>query len=96
MLGNVARCITQLIRLLSADMWVIMLAAVGSAFPVMHIGLVLFVGVATGAGIMALLWGKDRETPSRTIGVDDLNCYRGNDNMIVGPLMSGCCISQYT
>ncbi|NLO83300.1 MAG: MATE family efflux transporter [Clostridiales bacterium] len=47
------------------------LAAVGSAFPVLNILLVLFVGVATGAGIMVSQYfgAKVRERLSRTIGV---------------------------
>lgn len=47
------------------------LAAVGSAGPVMNLLLVLFVGVATGAGIMVAQYfgAKDREGLSRSIGV---------------------------
>jgi putative MATE family efflux protein len=44
---------------------------VGSAFPVFNLLLVLFVAVATGAGIMVAQYfgAKDREKLSRTIGV---------------------------
>jgi Na+-driven multidrug efflux pump len=47
------------------------LAAVGSAWPILNLLLVLFVGVATGAGIMVSQYygAKDREKLSRTIGV---------------------------
>jgi putative MATE family efflux protein len=47
------------------------LAAVGSAGPVLHLLLVLFVAVATGAGIMVSQYfgARDREKLSRTIGV---------------------------
>lgn len=46
------------------------LAAVGSASPIFNLLLVLFVGIATGAGIMVAQYfgGKDRENLSRTIG----------------------------
>ena len=47
------------------------LAAVGSAMPVLHLLLVLFVAVATGASIMVSQYfgAKDREKLSRSIGV---------------------------
>lgn len=47
------------------------LAAVGSAMPVLHLLLVLFVAVATGASIMVSqdFGAKDREKLSRSIGV---------------------------
>lgn len=47
------------------------LAAVGTAFPVLNFLLVLFVAVATGAGIMVAQYfgAKDREKLSRSIGV---------------------------
>ena len=47
------------------------LAAVGSASPVFNLLLVLFVGVATGAGIMVSQYygAKDRENLSKTIGI---------------------------
>ena len=66
------------------------LAAVGSAFPVMHILLVLFVGVSTGAGIMVsqFLGARDRERLSRTIGVCmTLTAIVAMIIMIVGPLI---------
>ena len=66
------------------------LAAVGSAFPVMHILLVLFVGVSTGAGIMVsqFFGARDRERLSRTIGVCmTLTAIVAMIIMIVGPLI---------
>jgi len=47
------------------------LAAVGSALPVLHFLLVLFVAVSTGAGIMVAQYfgAKDRDRLSRSIGV---------------------------
>lgn len=47
------------------------LAAVGSAFPVFNFLLILFVAVASGAGIMVAQYfgAKDRERLSRSIGV---------------------------
>ncbi len=47
------------------------LAAVGGAGPVMNLLMVLFVGIATGAGIMVSQYfgAKDREKLSRTIGI---------------------------
>ena len=46
------------------------LAAVGSAFPIMNLLMVLFVGISTGAGIMVSQYfgAKDREALSHTVG----------------------------
>ena len=46
------------------------LAAVGSAFPIMNLLMVLFVGIATGAGIMVAQYygAKDRDALSHTVG----------------------------
>ncbi len=46
------------------------LAAVGSAFPVVNLILVLFIGISTGAGVMVAQYfgAKNRESLSRTIG----------------------------
>lgn len=48
------------------------LASVGSASPILNLLLVLFVGVAVGAGIMVSQYfgAKDREKLSHTIGID--------------------------
>ena len=54
------------------------LAAVGSAAPILNLLLALFVGIATGAGIVVsqCFGAKDRDGLSRGIG----NClYRGTD-----------------
>ena len=47
------------------------LAAVGSAGPVLNLLLVLFMGIATGTGIMVSQYygAKDREKLSRSIGI---------------------------
>ena len=67
------------------------LAAVGSAFPILNLLLVLFVGIATGAGIMVSQYfgAKDREKLSRTIGVCiTLTAVASLIIMIVGPLVT--------
>ena len=67
------------------------LAAVGSAGPILHLLLVLFVGVSTGTGIMVSQYfgAKDREKLSRTIGVSmTLTVIASFVVMIVGPLVS--------
>ena len=72
-------------------MSVITLAAVGSAGPVLNILLVLFVGVATGAGRMVSQYfgAKDRERLSRTIGVCiTLTAMVSLVIMVVGPLIT--------
>lgn len=65
------------------------LAAVGSAGPVLHLLLVLFVGIATGAGIMVSQYfgAKDREKLSHTIGICiTLTGIASLIVMIIGPL----------
>lgn len=67
------------------------LAAVGSASPVFNLLLVLFVGVAVGAGIMVSQYfgAQDRENLSRTIGTCiTLTIITSVIIMIVGPLVS--------
>lgn len=67
------------------------LAAVGSAFPVLNLLLVLFVGVATGAGIMVSQYfgAKDREKLSSTIGVCiTLTAIASLIIMIIGPIVT--------
>ncbi len=67
------------------------LAAVGSASPILHLLLVLFVGVAVGAGIMVSQYfgAKDREKLSRTIGICiTLTAIVSVIIMIVGPLVT--------
>lgn len=67
------------------------LAAVGSASPVLNLLLVLFVGVAVGAGIMVsqFFGAQDRENLSRTIGTCiTLTAFTSIGIMIIGPLVS--------
>lgn len=67
------------------------LAAVGSAWPILNLLLVLFVGVATGAGIMVSQYygAKDREKLSRTIGVClTLTAVTSLIVMVIGPLLT--------
>jgi len=66
------------------------LAAVGSAMPVLHLLLVLFVAVATGASIMVSQYfgAKDREKLSRAIGVCiTLTAVASAIIMVVSPLV---------
>jgi len=65
------------------------LAAVGSAAPILNLLLVLFVGIAMGAGIMVSQYfgAKDRLRLSRTIGVCiTLTAIASIILMIIGPL----------
>ena len=67
------------------------LAAVGSAGPVLHLLLVLFVGVAVGAGIMVSQYfgTRDREKLSHTIGICiSLTAIASLIIMIIGPLVT--------
>src|SRR5690554_7476827 len=67
------------------------LAAVGSAGPVLNLLLVLFMGIATGAGIMVSQYfgAKDRERLSRTIGICiTLTAVASLFIVIIGPLVS--------
>ncbi len=66
------------------------LAAVGSALPVLHFLLVLFVAVATGAGIMVSQYfgAKDRARLSRSIGACiTLAAIASSILMLIGPLV---------
>lgn len=67
------------------------LAAVGSAGPVLHLIFILFMGIATGAGIMVSQYfgAKDRERLSRSIGISiTLTAIASLIIMIVGPLIT--------
>jgi len=67
------------------------LAAVGSAVPILNLLLVLFVGIAVGAGIMVAQYfgAKDRENLSRSIGTCiTLTAVTSAIIMIIGPLAS--------
>ena len=66
------------------------LAAVGSALPVLHLLLVLFVEVATGAGIMVSQYfgAKDRARLSRSIGACvTLTAIASTILMLIGPVV---------
>lgn len=67
------------------------LAAVGSAGPILNLLLVLFVGIAVGAGIMVSQYfgAKDRKNLSHTIGTCiTLTAIASGVMMVVGPLVS--------
>lgn len=67
------------------------LAAVGSASPILNLLLVLFVGIATGAGIMVAQYfgAKDREKLSHTIGVCiSLTAIASLIIMFIGPIVT--------
>lgn len=67
------------------------LAAVGSAFPILNLLLVLFVGISVGAGIMVSQYfgAKDREKLSQTIGMClTLTAIASIIIMIVGPIVT--------
>lgn len=67
------------------------LAAVGSASPILNLLLVLFVGIATGAGIMVAQYfgAKEREKLSHTIGVCiTLTAIASVIIMVIGPLVT--------
>lgn len=67
------------------------LAAVGSASPILNLLLVLFVGIATGAGIMVAQYfgAKDRKHLSQTIGVCiTLTAIASIIIMILGPVVT--------
>lgn len=67
------------------------LAAVGSAAPVLHLLLVLFVGISVGAGIMVAQYfgARDRENLSKTIGnCLTLTAITSVIIMVVGPLVT--------
>jgi len=67
------------------------LAAVGSAGPILHLLLVLFVGIAVGSGIMVSQYfgAKDRDNLSRTIGTCIvLTGFSSIIIMVVGPMFS--------
>ena len=67
------------------------LAAVGSASPILHLLLVLFVGISVGASIMVSQYfgAKDRENLSRTIGICmTLTGIASVIIMIIGPIIT--------
>lgn len=67
------------------------LAAVGSASPILNLLLVLFVGIAVGAGIMVSQYfgAKDRERLSHTIGICiSLTAIASIIIMVIGPIVA--------
>ncbi|NLZ43566.1 MAG: MATE family efflux transporter, partial [Clostridia bacterium] len=67
------------------------LAAVGSAGPILHLLLVLFMGISMGAGIMVSQYfgAKDRENLSRAIGNSIVQTVIASVIiMVLGPLIS--------
>jgi len=67
------------------------LAAVGSAFPILNLLLVLFIGVSTGAGIMVSQYfgAKERKNLSHTIGVSlTLTAIVSVTIMVIGPIVT--------
>lgn len=67
------------------------LAAVGSASPILNLLVVLFVGIAVGAGIMVSQYfgARDRERLSRTIGICiTLTAISSAFIMIIGPIIT--------
>lgn len=67
------------------------LAAVGSAFPILNLLLVLFVGISTGAGIMVAQYfgAKDRKKLSHSIGVCmTLTAIASLVIMVIGPIVA--------
>lgn len=76
------------------------LAAVGSAMPILNLLLVLFIGIAIGAGILVSQYfgAKDKEGLSHSIGVCiTLTAIASLIIMIIGPLVTAFAyFSQYT
>ena len=67
------------------------LAAVGASFPLLNLLLVLFMGIATGAGVMVAQYfgAKQKELLSRTIGTAiTLTLISSLIIMVIGPLLT--------
>lgn len=93
LLGNVAQQLYNTVDSIIVGRYVgdNALAAVGSAGPILNLLLVLFVGVAVGAGIMVAQYfgARDRRNLSHTIGVSiTLTALASAIIMAVGPLVS--------
>lgn len=93
LVGNLAQQLYSTVDTIVVGKYVgdLALSAVGSAGPVLNLMLALFVGVATGAGIVVSQYygAKDRENLSRSIG----NCLTlaaiaSILTMIIGPLLT--------
>lgn len=68
------------------------LASVGTALPILNLLLALFIGIATGAGILVAQYygAKDRERLEKTIGSCIFLCFVATVViMTVGPLLTG-------
>lgn len=93
LVGNLAQQLYSTVDTIVVGKYVgdLALSAVGSAGPILNLMLALFVGVATGAGIVVsqFFGAKDRENLSRTIG----NCLTlaaiaSLATMVIGPLLT--------
>lgn len=93
LLGNVAQQLYNTVDSIVVGRYVgdNALAAVGSAGPILNLLLVLFVGIAVGAGIMVAQYfgAKDRRNLSHTIGTSiTLTAIASALIMVVGPMVS--------
>jgi putative MATE family efflux protein len=93
LIGNIVQQLYNTVDSIVVGQYVgdVALAAVGSAFPIIMLILVLFMGVSTGASIMVAQYygAKDRKTLSKTIGSTiSLMLISSVIVMIVGPLVT--------
>ena len=93
MIGNVVQQFYNTVDSIIVGMYIgdNALAAVGSAMPVLHLLLVLFVGISVGAGIQVSQYfgAKDRANLSHTIGICiTLAAITTGAVMLIGPLVS--------
>jgi len=93
LLGNIAQQLYNTVDSIVVGKYVgdNALAAVGSAFPVFNLLLVLFIGISVGAGIMVSQYfgAKNREALSKTIGTClTLTIISSAVLMIIAPLVS--------
>lgn len=93
LLGNIAQQLYNAVDSIIVGRYVgdNALAAVGSAGPILNLLLVLFVGIAVGAGIMVAQYfgAKDRPNLSHTIGTSiTLTAIASVLIMVIGPLIS--------
>ena len=93
LLGNIAQQLYNTVDSIVVGKYVgdNALAAVGSAFPVFNLLLVLFIGISVGAGIMVSQYfgAKNREALSKTIGTClTLTIISSAALMIIAPLVS--------
>lgn len=93
LIGNLAQQLYSTVDTIVVGKYVgdLALSAVGSAGPILNLMLALFVGVATGAGIVVSQYygAKDRENLAKTIGnCLTLSLIASVVTMIVGPLVT--------